>query len=91
MDKQKQLLLDACQRKFVALCKLKVLQNVFDAQDASQPDYTEELEQLYGDVGKFIEYTDSKVRSIVIPVELFLIDLFPIDRYCCLPFGMRFL
>lgn len=80
MDKQKQLLLDACQRKFVALCKLKVLQNVFDAQDASQPDYTEELEQLYGDVGKFIEYTDSKVRSIVIPVELFLIDLFPIDR-----------
>uniref|UniRef100_A0A8W7PUW9 Tripeptidyl-peptidase 2 n=2 Tax=gambiae species complex TaxID=44542 RepID=A0A8W7PUW9_ANOCL len=66
MDKQKQLLLDACQRKFVALCKLKVLQNVFDAQDASQPDYTEELEQLYGDVGKFIEYTDSKVLLLTI-------------------------
>ncbi|XP_052893110.1 tripeptidyl-peptidase 2 [Anopheles moucheti] len=66
MDKQKQLLLDACQRKFVALCKLRVLQNLFDAQDVSQPDYAEELDQLYGEVGKFIEYTDSKVLLLTI-------------------------
>ncbi|XP_058054982.1 tripeptidyl-peptidase 2 isoform X1 [Anopheles bellator] len=61
MDKQKQLLLDACQRKFIALCKLNEIQKLFDAQDPSQPNYEEELEQLYGDVGKFIEYIDSKV------------------------------
>uniref|UniRef100_A0A182YBT7 Tripeptidyl-peptidase 2 n=1 Tax=Anopheles stephensi TaxID=30069 RepID=A0A182YBT7_ANOST len=66
MDKQKQLLLDACQRKFVALCKLKILQNLYDAQDVSQPDYADELDQLYGDVGKFIEYTDSKVLLLTI-------------------------
>uniref|UniRef100_A0A182NNK7 Tripeptidyl-peptidase 2 n=1 Tax=Anopheles dirus TaxID=7168 RepID=A0A182NNK7_9DIPT len=66
MDKQKQLLVDACQRKFVALCKLKVLQNLFDAHDVSQPDYAEELEQLYGEVGKFIEYSDAKVLPLTI-------------------------
>ncbi|KFB50300.1 AGAP004870-PA-like protein [Anopheles sinensis] len=66
MDKQKQLLLEACQRQFVALCKLKVLHTVYDGQDGSQPDYSDELEQLYGDVGKFIDYTDPKVLLLSI-------------------------
>uniref|UniRef100_A0A182IWH8 Tripeptidyl-peptidase 2 n=1 Tax=Anopheles atroparvus TaxID=41427 RepID=A0A182IWH8_ANOAO len=66
MEKQKYLLLDACQKQFVALCKLRVLQNIYDTQDVSQPDYAEELEQLYGDVGKFIDYTDTKVLLLSI-------------------------
>ncbi|XP_053673936.1 tripeptidyl-peptidase 2 [Anopheles nili] len=66
MDKQKQLLLDACQRKYMVLCKLMIVHNIYDAQDVSQPDYSEELEQLYTDVGKFIDYSDSKVLLLSI-------------------------
>ncbi|XP_035787655.1 tripeptidyl-peptidase 2-like [Anopheles albimanus] len=64
MDKQKQLVVDACQKKFIALCKLAEVQRIYDTKEPSQPDYADELEQLYVDFGKFCDYTDSKALPL---------------------------
>lgn len=61
MDKQKSTLLDAYVRKMIALGKL----GLNEAQSTSQKDvkqtYTDEIDAIYTEVGKFIDYTDPKV------------------------------
>lgn len=62
MDKQKAILLDAYVRKIIALGKLGLI----EVQSANQKDakqwYTnEDIDVIYAEVGKFIEYSDPKV------------------------------
>ncbi|XP_055535925.1 tripeptidyl-peptidase 2 [Wyeomyia smithii] len=63
MDKQKQQLLEAAQKKLIALCKLRVIKSVVDSNEVGEPDADklDEIDQIFGDVGKFIDYNDSKV------------------------------
>lgn len=65
MDKQKSTLLEAYVRKIIALGKLGLL----DSQSATQKDalsaYTaDDIDAIYTEVGKFIDYTDPKVIYI---------------------------
>ncbi|XP_055608253.1 tripeptidyl-peptidase 2 isoform X1 [Uranotaenia lowii] len=71
MDKQKQQLLDASQKKLIALSKLRTIKATVEANevvgDASlATEQLEEIEQIFNDVGKFIDYTDSKVLLLSI-------------------------
>lgn len=64
MDKQKQQLLDATQKKLIALSKLRVIKAVVDSNEVSGDDGVDQLEnieQLFSDIGKFIDYNDTKV------------------------------
>ncbi|XP_058831362.1 tripeptidyl-peptidase 2 [Topomyia yanbarensis] len=63
MDKQKQQLLEAAQKKLIALCKLRVIKTVVDTNEVgdAEADQLEEIEQIFSDVGKFVDYSDSKV------------------------------
>ncbi|XP_058459815.1 tripeptidyl-peptidase 2 [Malaya genurostris] len=63
MDKQKQQLLEAAQKKLIALCKLRVIKALIDSNEIgdAEVDQLEEIEQIFCDVGKFIDYSDSKV------------------------------
>ncbi|XP_055627054.1 tripeptidyl-peptidase 2 isoform X2 [Toxorhynchites rutilus septentrionalis] len=68
MDKQKQQLLEAAQKKLIALCKLRVIKAVVDSNEVGDGsgDQLEEIEQIYNDVGKFTDYNDSKVLLLSI-------------------------
>lgn len=63
MDKQKQQLLDAAQKKLIALSKLRVIKTLVDSNEVGDDgvDQLENIEQLFGDIGKFIDYNDAKV------------------------------
>lgn len=63
MDKQKQQLLDAAQKKLIALSKLRVIKAVVDSNEVGDDgvDQLENIEQLFSDIGKFIDYNDTKV------------------------------
>lgn len=66
MDKQKQQLLDAAQKKLIALSKLRVIKAVVDSNEVGDDgvDQLENIEQLFSDIGKFIDYNDTKVSQI---------------------------
>ncbi|XP_053683189.1 tripeptidyl-peptidase 2 [Sabethes cyaneus] len=69
MDKQKQQLLEASQKKLIALCKLRIIKTIVDTNEVpGEPDAEklEEIDQIFGDVGKFIDYNDSKVLLVSI-------------------------
>lgn len=59
MDKQKSVLLDAYVRKIIALGKIGLINGQLD--DAELPYTLDEIDTIYTEVGKFIDYTDSKV------------------------------
>lgn len=63
MDKQKQQLLDAAQKKLIALSKLRVIKAVLDSNEVGDDgvDQQENIELLFTDIGKFIDYNDTKV------------------------------
>lgn len=62
MDKQKSTLLDAYVRKIIALGKLGLLEAKSTTQkDAKQVHTADEIDAIYTEVGKFIDYTDPKV------------------------------
>lgn len=68
MDKQKQQLLEAAQKKLIALCKLRIIKSVVDSNEVGDAgvDQLEEIEQIFSDVGKFTDYNDSKVLHLSI-------------------------
>lgn len=59
MEKQKTTLLEAYVRKIIALGKLGLLEVA--QNDAKQVYTVEDIDAIYTEVGKFIDYTDSKV------------------------------
>lgn len=62
MDKQKSTLCEAYVRKIIALGKLGLLEaQTVTAKDAKQVYTADEIDTLYTEVGKFIDYTDPKV------------------------------
>lgn len=65
MDKQKQQLLEAAQKKLIALCKLRLIKAVVDSNEVgdAEVDQLTEIEQIFNDVGKFIDYSDAKVGN----------------------------
>ncbi|KAL1392834.1 hypothetical protein pipiens_012189 [Culex pipiens pipiens] len=68
MDKQKQQLLEAAQKKLIALCKLRLIKAVVDSNEVgdAEVDQLTEIEQIFNDVGKFIDYSDAKVLPLSI-------------------------
>lgn len=69
MDKQKQQLLDAAQKKLIALSKLRVIKTLVDSNEVGDDsvDQLENIEQLFADIGKFIDYNDAKVSFQPLP------------------------
>lgn len=64
MDKQKTTLLDAYVRKFIAIGKLHTIAVKLNETEATKSDETipwTELDSIYTDLGRFIEYNDQKV------------------------------
>lgn len=64
MDKQKSTLLEAYVRKIIAVGKLRLLEaqtQTATQKDASQLYTAEDIDAIYTEVGKFIDYTDPKV------------------------------
>lgn len=61
MDKQKTTLLDAYLRKAIALGKLGLIEKCETKKESFAVFDLNEFNDIYTDVGKFIEYTDSKV------------------------------
>lgn len=62
MDKQKSTLLDAYVRKMIAIGKLGLLEVQSATQKELKQLYTaDEIDTIYTEVGKFIDYTDTKV------------------------------
>jgi tripeptidyl-peptidase-2 len=60
IDKQKNLLLEAYVKRAIALCKISII----DKELLKEIDYTEltnDLEKIYVEIGKYIDYTDLKV------------------------------
>lgn len=67
MDKQKTNLLDAYVRKAIALGKINMIeskQSEIDSNVKITP-VTEDIDAIFIEVGKFIEYTDQKVMSSI--------------------------
>lgn len=65
VDKQRSTLLDAYVCKFIALGKLHLIAVRLNKTEAARSEETipwTELDDLYTELGKFIEYHDSKVR-----------------------------
>lgn len=71
MDKQKQQLLDAAQKKLIALSKLRVIKAVVDSNEVGDDgvDQLENIEQLFSDIGKFIDYNDTKASHYLLKAE----------------------
>lgn len=63
MDKQKSTLLEAYVKKTVALSKLQLIET-FQNADESTNHSLDELNNIYTEVGKFIDYCDAKVGII---------------------------
>lgn len=63
MDKQKFTLLEAYVKKAVALSKLQLIET-FQSADESTNHSLDELNNIYTEVGKFIDYCDAKVGII---------------------------
>lgn len=77
MDKQKSLLLDAYVKRAIAISKLSILSVLLKGKEEpidtppsggttitierKQTDIVEELNSIYIDIGKFIDFTDTKV------------------------------
>jgi hypothetical protein len=61
MDKQKLTLLDAYVKKIIALSKLQIIDNKNKVDDNETSVSLEEFDSIYTDVGKFTDYTDTKV------------------------------
>lgn len=61
MDKQKSTLLDAYVKKIIALGKLGIIEIHQNKKDAKLPYTLDEINEIYTEVGKFSDYTDSKV------------------------------
>lgn len=61
MDKQKTTLLDAYVRKSIALGKLGLIEKSETNQKTSEVYDLDEFNEIYTEVGKFIDYTDLKV------------------------------
>lgn len=62
MDKQKFVLLDAYTKKAVAISKLFLIESVSN-KDASIVSILDDIDKIYSEVGKFIDYTDTKVKN----------------------------
>lgn len=65
MDKQRSTLLDAYVRKFIALGKIFLIETKIGGMDPTKVDMTalwSELDQIYTEIGKFIDYNDPKVK-----------------------------
>ncbi|XP_037050800.1 tripeptidyl-peptidase 2 isoform X2 [Bradysia coprophila] len=65
MDKQKFTLLEAYVKKSVALSKLQLIET-FQSADESTNHSLDELNNIYTEVGKFIDYYDAKVQLITL-------------------------
>lgn len=68
MDKQKQTLIDAFVRKIIAATKLQILVQMNDViEEFGIPDFDQtfitDIQNLYTDLGKFIDLNDQKVRD----------------------------
>lgn len=63
MDKQKTTLLEAYVKKIIALGKLGIIEVHQNKKEAQLPYTLEEINELYTEVGKFVDYTDSKVTN----------------------------
>lgn len=61
MDKQKQVLTEAFVRKMSALSKLQIIEER-EKQEASSENFMKEVDNLYIEMGKFVSYTDEKVK-----------------------------
>lgn len=61
MDKQKATLLDAYVRKAIALGKLGLIEKSETKKESFAVFDLNEFNDIYVDVGRFIEYTDTKV------------------------------
>lgn len=69
MDKQKFTLLDAYVKKIIALGKLSLIEIHQNKSYAQLPYTLDEIDtEIYAEVGKFSDYTDSKVRLKIIAV-----------------------
>lgn len=65
MDKQKFTLLEAYVKKAVALSKLQLIETFQNTDESSSSTYSlDELNNIYTEVGKFIDYCDAKVGII---------------------------
>lgn len=60
MEKQRTLLLDAFVKRTISLSKIFVIDKLL-GKNPSEADLTEELDRIYSEIGKFIDYTDLKV------------------------------
>ncbi|KAJ6642678.1 Tripeptidyl-peptidase 2 [Pseudolycoriella hygida] len=65
MDKQKFTLLEAYVKKTVALSKLQLIKAFQDAE-VNNDNSLDELNNIYTEVGKFIDYFDAKVQLITL-------------------------
>lgn len=76
MDKQKATLLDAYVRKFIALGKIFLIETKIAGKDPTKVDMTAlwgELDLIYTEIGKFIDYNDPKVNILKI-ISTFLLS-----------------
>lgn len=62
MDKQKGTLIDAYVRKIIALGKIGLIENHQSKKEPKLPYTLDDIDTIYTEVGKFIDYTDSKVN-----------------------------
>lgn len=61
MDKQKFTLLEAYVKKAVALSKLQLIETFQNTDESTTNHSLDELNNIYTEVGKFIDYCDAKV------------------------------
>lgn len=61
MDKQLNTLLEAYVRKIIALGKIGLIDAQQNKKDAKLPYTLDEIDAIFAEVGKFIDYTDVKV------------------------------
>lgn len=62
MDKQKFLLIDAYTKKIVSIIKLHLIESVSN-NDVDITLVQDEVDKVYAEVGKLIDYTDAKVQK----------------------------
>lgn len=60
-DKQRATLLEAYTRRTVAMCKLIIMTAIENKETATYTNNLGEIDNIFIEVGKFVDYTDSKV------------------------------